>query len=66
MTTSLCNPFHPGYHYFLVVFQADLAVHKKKVGEVQQWLEFALSSVGLLVWLDQRKCQIYHIVCSVL
>ena len=28
------------------LFQADLAVHKKKVTEVQQWLEFALSSVS--------------------
>ena len=37
------------FWYIYFVFQADLAVHKKKVGEVQQWLEFALSSVGLLV-----------------
>ena len=26
--------------------QSDLAVHKKKVTEVQQWLEFALSPVS--------------------
>ena len=28
------------------LLQDDLAVHKKKVLEVQQWLEFALSSVS--------------------
>ncbi len=29
--------------------QVDLAVHKKKIGEVQQWLEFALSPVSVFV-----------------
>lgn len=30
----------------VVCAQADLAVHKKKISEVEQWLNFALSPVS--------------------
>ena len=29
------------------ILQMDLAVHKKKIQEIQQWMEFALSNVSM-------------------
>lgn len=49
---------------FIIFFlKVDLAVHKKKISEVEQWLEFAFSPVSLMIvlsrWLQSFRLSVY-------